>query len=167
VLPHRAQQRAGQRPGAGAGLEHPHARADVAEADDLGGVLGVDDLRTPRHGEHEVGQQRPEREVAGVGRRVDDGALRRADQVVVRDRPAVGVEELAGLEDDGVQPALGVGELHPVAGDEGPGGRLPARGLGRVVGRLGGLLLLVHGRPPYGGARGARRALSETVTPRA
>ena len=36
------------------------------------------------------------------------------------DRAAVGVELLARLEDDGVQPALGVGELHPVPGHEGP-----------------------------------------------
>ena len=71
----------------------------------------------------------------------------------------IGVELLAGRQDDGVQPALGVGQLHPVAGDEGPRDRLPARGLGRVVGRLGGLLLRVHGRPAYGDARSARRAL--------
>ena len=47
-----------------------------------------------------------------------DRALGRADQVVVLDGPAVGVELLAGLEDDGVQPALGIGQLHPVADDE-------------------------------------------------
>ena len=47
----------------------PASRADVAEADDLRGVLRVDHLGAARHGEHEVLQQRPERQVAGVRRR--------------------------------------------------------------------------------------------------
>ena len=46
---------------------------------------------------------------------VHHAALGRADQGVVLDRAAVGVELLARLERDGVQPALGVGELHPLA----------------------------------------------------
>ena len=84
-----------------------------------------------------------------------DGALGRADQVVVLDRTAVGVELLARLEDDGVQPALRIGQLHPVADDERARHRLPgaggaASGLGAIdVGRF---LLRVHGRPAYGGA---------------
>jgi hypothetical protein len=84
---------------------------------------------------------------------VDDGTLRCADEVVVRDRAAVGVELLARLEDDGVQPALGIGELHPVTGDERPCHGLPRR-LGRghrlVMSGLGRFLLRVHGRPAYG-----------------
>ena len=35
--------------------------------------------------------------------------------LVVLEHAAVGVEHLAGLEGDGVEPALGAGELHPVA----------------------------------------------------
>ena len=128
--PHGAEQRAAQRARARARLEHPHAGADVAEADDLGGVLRIDDLRAARHRQHEVGQQRPERQVPGVGGRHDDGALGRADQVVVLDRPAVRVELLARLEDDGVQPPLRIGELHAVADHERPFDRLP-RGLDR------------------------------------
>src|SRR4051794_25278096 len=141
ALPHRAQQRAGQRAGAGAGLQHPHARADVAGADDLRGVLGVDDLGPAGHGEHEVGQQRPEGQIAGVRRREDDGSLRGTDELVVLDRAAVGVELLARLQDDGVQPSLGVGQLHPVADGERAGDGLLLHGLLR-----GG-----HERPAYGG----------------
>ena len=67
--------------------------------------------------------------------------------------PAVGVELLARLEDDGVQSALGVGQLHAVADDEraaarGSSRRSPgpsARGLG------GPAIAGVHGGP-YGAA---------------
>ena len=153
--PHGPEQRAAQRSGPGARLEHPHARPDVAEADDLGGVLGIDDLRAARHGEHEVGQQRAQGEVTGVGGRHDDGALGGADQVVVLDGAAVRVELLAGLEDDGVQPPLGIGELHAVADHERPLDRLPhdLRGLlGLGCDGVVGLVLRVHGRPAYGRA---------------
>ena len=50
----------------------------------------------------------------------DDAALGRADQRVVLDRAAVGVELLAGGEGDGVQPALGVGQLDALALAERP-----------------------------------------------
>ena len=53
---------------------------------------------------------------------VHHAAVGQADQRVVRQRAAVGVELLAGLQDDGVHPALGVGQLHPVAGAERPAG---------------------------------------------
>jgi hypothetical protein len=46
-------------------------------------------------------------------------ALGRPDQVVVADGSAMGVELLAGLQDDGVVTPLGVGELHPVTDPEG------------------------------------------------
>ena len=69
------------------------------------------------------------------------------------DGAAVGVELLARLEDDGVQPALGIGELHPVAGDERPRDGLPhrlGRGFRLAKFGLGRFLLRVHGRPAYG-----------------
>ena len=60
---------------------------------------------------------------------------------------AVGVELLAGGERDGVQPALGVGQLHPLALVE---GAAPAGGTGRCAALVRGLLglvgvLLTHG----------------------
>ena len=114
-----AEQRTGERPRADAGLEDPGAREDVGHADDLGGVLGVDDRGTARHRQHEVGQQRSQGQVGHTPRRRDDDALRLSEQVVVRDRALVGVEELARLERDRVQLALGVAQLDPVPGNEG------------------------------------------------
>src|SRR5690606_37870750 len=52
----------------------------------------------------------------GVG---DHRAVGQPDQHVVLDRAAVGVEHLAGLEDDRVQSRLGARELHLVADAEG------------------------------------------------
>ena len=66
-----AQQRAGQRAGADAGLDDAGAREDVGHRDDLGGVLGVDDRRAARHRDHELAQQRPEDEVLAAGGRGD------------------------------------------------------------------------------------------------
>ena len=65
-------------------------------------------------------------------------ALRRADQLVVLDRAAVGVELLARLEQDGVHAALRVGELHPVADFERPS-LDQARGPLRAIARHAGL----------------------------
>ena len=111
----RAQQRAGQRARAGAGLEHPGAREDVAPHQDLRGVLGVDHLRAARHGQHVVGEQRPQREVGGAAGGGDHRALRLADHVVVRDRAAVGVVLAALGEHQRIAAALGIGELYPVS----------------------------------------------------
>ena len=56
------------------------------------GVLGVDDGGAARHGEHEVGQQRTQRLVL-LAHVVDhDGAVRQADDVVMRQEPPVRVE---------------------------------------------------------------------------
>ena len=59
-----AQQRERQGAGAGAGLQHATARVDVGPEEDHGEVLGIDHLGAPRHLQHELGQRRPEREVA-------------------------------------------------------------------------------------------------------
>ena len=64
----RAQQRAGQRAGAGARLDDPGAREDVGHRDDLRGVLGVDDGRAARHRDHELAEQRAEDEVLAAAR---------------------------------------------------------------------------------------------------
>ena len=129
--PDSLQQRAGQRPRTGAGLEHPGAREHVAPHEDLRGVLRVDDLRAARHRQHVVGQQRAQREVGRADRGHDDAALGLADQVVVGQPAAVGVVLPACLQGQGVAAALGVGELDAVAGAEGAtaGGQL------RVVAR--------------------------------
>jgi hypothetical protein len=50
---------------------------------------------------------------------VDGDALGAAQQVIVLDPPAVGVEPLTGREDDRVEATAGVGELHLVTGPEG------------------------------------------------
>ena len=64
VLADGAQQPAGQRAGARARLQHPGAGEDVRHGHDLGRVLGVDHGRAARHGQREIGQQRPQRDVA-------------------------------------------------------------------------------------------------------
>ncbi len=113
-----AQQRAGQRPGPGAGLQHPCAREDVALVHDLRGVFRVDHLSAARHREDVVHQQRAQhQELVAVGG-LDHAAFGPPDHRVVRDRAAVGVELAAGAEHHRVVPAFGVGELNAIADDE-------------------------------------------------
>ena len=75
----RAQQRAGQRTGARAGLDDAGAGEDVGQRDDLGGVLGVDHGRAARHRDHELVEQRAEHEVLPAGGRGHGEALVAAD----------------------------------------------------------------------------------------
>ena len=118
LWPDRAQQRARQRTGAGAGLQHARPGKDVALVHDLGGVLGIDHLRTARHRHHVVDQQRAEHQkecpVAGF----DDAALLQPDEGVVGDRAAMGVKLTARGQFDRVMAALGVGELDALADGE-------------------------------------------------
>ena len=111
-----AQQRAGERTGPGARLDHVRAREDVDQRDDLRRVLGVDDRRTARHRDHELREQRPEHEVLAAGRRGDREPLLAADQLVVVEVALVGEEPLAGLEAEVVAAALAVDQPHPLAG---------------------------------------------------
>jgi hypothetical protein len=87
---------------------------DVGHPDDVGAVLGIDDLGAAGHRQDVVGKQGAQREVGG-GADVDGHAFGSADQAVVLQDPLVGVELLACDERDGVHPAFGVGELHLVA----------------------------------------------------
>src|SRR5665647_2870371 len=112
---------------------------DVAHRDDLARVLGVHHGGTPWHGEHEVRQQRSQRQIGHTAGADHDGALRSADQVVVAEVPLVRVEGRARRQRDGVQPAARVGELHPVPRPQrsAPGGRAGRRA-GGLVRDLGG-----------------------------
>ena len=132
-----AQQRAGQRARAGAGLDDAGAGVDVGQRDDLGGVLGVDDGRAARHRDDELGEQRPEDEVLPAGRRGEREALLAADHLVVVEVALVGEEALAGDQLEVVLAALLVDQPHPLAlaqgaaVDAGPGlGGDVGRGLG-------------------------------------
>jgi len=93
-------------------LEDAGAGEHVAPHEDLGGVLGVDDLRAAGHRQHVVGEQRPQREVGRADRRDDDAALRPADQVVVGEPAAVRMVLPTDLQGQRVVAALRVGELH-------------------------------------------------------
>ena len=137
---HGAQQRAGERAGADAGLEHPGAGEDVGDADDLGGVLGVDHRGAARHRQHEVGQQRPQRQV-GAPRRSRSPRCPRAARSGRRARrtPLWVWNTLPGAQRDRVHPPLGVGELDAVAGCE------------RSAGGGGGLGVDGHGGRGYAG----------------
>ncbi len=111
----RAQQRARQRPGADAGLDHARAGEDVGQPDDRGGVLRVDDRRPARHRQHEVAQQRAQHEVGHARVEVTtipSGCPMRSSWST---RALVGVELLARRQRDGVHPPLGVGQLDQVA----------------------------------------------------
>ena len=99
---HRAQQRQGQRAGAGAGLEHATARVDVGPEQDHRQVLGVDDLGAARHLQHELGQRGPQGQVAQPHRGAHPRAVGLADDGVVRDPAAVGVEGLRLAQEDQV-----------------------------------------------------------------
>ena len=103
-----------------------------ANADDLGGILRVDDRGTARHRHDEVGQQRPQRQVlvavAWPATTEPSGA---PISTSCAEHAAVGVEHLAGFERDGVQPALGAGELHAVTRTE--WAALAAKGVGHTA----------------------------------
>ena len=81
------------------------AGEDVGHRDDLAGVLGVDHGGAARHRQHEVAEQRAQRQVLEARAVGDDGALRPADQVVVAEVPLVRVEGGARRQRDRVQPA--------------------------------------------------------------
>ncbi len=110
-----AEQRTRQCARSDSGLKDSGAREDVGDADDLRGVLGVDHRGAPWHRQHEVGQQRSQGKVGHTPRRGHDNALRLPKQIVVGDRSLMSVEELAGLQRDSVQLALGVTQLDPVS----------------------------------------------------
>ena len=76
ALPHRAQQPQRQGAGADAGLDDGRAGEDVAEGEDLRGILRVDDRRAARHRHDEVRQQRPHREVLVAVAAVHDAGIR-------------------------------------------------------------------------------------------
>ena len=91
-----------------------------AMRDDLRGVLGVDDGRAARHA-----TARSRRAAAGsAGTRAaagpDDDALGAADQLVVARRSPGGCGTACRPEGDGVDAALGVGQLDRVAGRQRP-----------------------------------------------
>lgn len=118
VVAHRAEQRDGQGTGADAGLDDAGAGEDIGHGDDLGGVLGVDDRRATRHGEDEVRKQRPEGLVLLADVVDHHRAVRLANDLVVVEEAAVGVERAAGLQADRVHPAAFVRQLHPLAHPE-------------------------------------------------
>ncbi|GGQ63322.1 hypothetical protein GCM10010166_36410 [Couchioplanes caeruleus subsp. azureus] len=67
-------------------------------------------------------------------------------------RAPVGVERLAGLQDDGVHAVLGIGELHPVTRSE----RSPVGGRGVLLNGHGSL-----SRLPGGGTAGRAARLQQ------
>ena len=131
---HRAQQRAGQRAGADAGLDHAGAGEDVGQRDDLAGVLGVDHRGPARHRQHEVGQQRPQRE---VGRRPPVEVTTTPSGPPISSScstdPLWVWNALPGARVMVCMPALRVGELDPVAGAERPAAVVGAGWCGRVT----------------------------------
>ncbi|SIM73234.1 Uncharacterised protein [Mycobacteroides abscessus subsp. abscessus] len=123
LRPHCSQQRTGERPGSGAGLQHPGAREDVTVVHDLRGVFRVDHLSTARHRQHIVEQQRTQHQKLVAVGGFHHAALGYTDHLVVHDGPTMCVELLAGLEHHRVVTPLGVGQLHAIADDERSGSR--------------------------------------------
>ncbi len=141
-LSHGVQQVDAHRAGTGAGFEHGHAGADVAELDDLGDVLRIHDLRAARHGEHIVGQARahdgelPSADgaralprLAGVALRMlrvdlrlafgadgdGDAAFGPSDHLIMQDQAVFGLGGAARHQLVGDLLAPAVGELHLLA----------------------------------------------------
>src|SRR5699024_611574 len=96
----------------------PGAGEDVGHRDDLRGILRVDGGGAAGHEEYVVRQQRTQREEFRAGGGGDDAALGVADEVVVGEGRAVGVQHLPLDEGDRGHAAFGVGELHAIAGSE-------------------------------------------------
>ncbi len=141
--PHRAQQRAGQGTGTDAGLHHVRTGEDVGQSDDRRGVLGVDHRGPARHRQHEVTQQGAQDQVGDAGEGGDHDPLGLADEVIVGERPLVGVELLARDERERVVTALRVGQLDEVPRLEGPVPVGPGCGRrGGVVGAVGSVAVV-------------------------
>src|SRR5947208_3919980 len=102
VGPDRAQEGERERARARARLDDAAARVDVGPEQDHRQVLGVDDLRTAGHVEHVLAERGAEREIAEAQRGPHPGALGLADDRVVRDPAAVGVERLRLPQEDQV-----------------------------------------------------------------
>ena len=86
-----------------------------AASEDRAEVLRVDDLGATRHLQHDVGERRAQHEEACARCSPRRRALRRADQVVVRDEARVRVERRALAEPDEVPAVLGVDEQDALA----------------------------------------------------
>ncbi len=127
-----AKQPAGECTGARARLQHSGAGEHVGEAQDVRRVLGVDDRGAAFHRQRVVGEQRAQRHVGSTARRAHHGPLGLPKQVVVRERAAMGVKQLARLEEDQMLPPFRVGQLDLIACDEGSTPRL--RHAGKVNG---------------------------------
>ena len=98
--PDGAQERQRQRARPHPRLEHVRAREDVGPEENHREVLRVDDLGAARHVEHVLGQRRAQRETARALRGAHPRAVGLADDVLVLDPPAVGVEGLTLSQQD-------------------------------------------------------------------
>ena len=107
--PRCGQKGQGQRARPKARLENAGAGEDVGGMDDLGGVLGVDDRRSPRHRQHVVGDERAERQETPAFFGLDDGSLLAADELAVAERAPGRLEVAVAGEGDRVLATLGVG----------------------------------------------------------
>ena len=123
-----AQQPERQRARADARLDDDRAGEDVGLGEDLRGILRVDDRGAARHRHDEVAQQRAQREVLVAGAVGDDRAVGLADEGGVLQHAVVGVQLAVLAEGDGVQAALGPGQLHAVADAERSAGSLSVIG---------------------------------------
>ena len=118
LLADRPEEGHRQRSRPDAGLDDNGAGEEIGIREDLACILGIDDGGAARHRHDVVGEQRPDREIVDPRRAPHRRAVGGTDEVRMPDEPPVRVELLPVLEGDGVQPALGVGQLHPITGSE-------------------------------------------------
>ena len=134
VVADRAQQGEGERTGADSGLDDGGTGEHIAHRGDEGRVLRIDHGGSARHRQHEVLVPWPHRLELDACGAVHGHTGRSSEQIIMLDPPLVGVELLPGHQDDGVEPAAGIRELHFVAGSErsaqnaGAGGSRVVRG---------------------------------------
>jgi tRNA A58 N-methylase Trm61 len=111
-----AEEREGERAGAGARFEHAGAGEDVGLDEDRPDVLRIDDLRTPRHLEDEVGERRTEHLQLPSHRRFHVASFLDADDRVVGHGTVVRVERATRFNGHEVPASAPVDEQDEVAG---------------------------------------------------
>jgi hypothetical protein len=119
VVSHGAEQRDGEGAGANPCFHYPGTGEDVGHGNDLPGILRVHHGSSAGHGEDEIGEQRAQGLVL-LAHVVDHyRAVNLADDVIVVQETAVGMESTATFEGDRVHAPPLVGQLHAFAFPEG------------------------------------------------
>jgi hypothetical protein len=115
VVAHGPQERDGQGAGTYTGFNYPGAWENIGHGDNLAGVLRINHSGAAGHGKDKVREQRAQRLILLPNVVHHNGAVGFADDLIMVQETAVGVEGAAGFKRDGVHAAAFIGQLDPLA----------------------------------------------------